>query len=170
MTNSPKLSAAVLLGSAALALAGCNENTAVGNDREAQLEPAPTPAPIMLAHNALANVDTAAIKPQTMTDADIQALGGREGRCAVVLTEVAFPSLLYEPDGLATIKLNGKLIVLPRTGDATFSDSGLTVALQAGDEEGDAGLQAMTMTVVPPGAEDELGYKGYVECYGGAGA
>ena len=169
MTGLSKLSAAALLGSVALALVGCNENTAVGNDREAQLEPAPTPAPIMLARNALANVATAAIKPETMTNADIQALGGREGRCAVLLTEVAFPSLLYEPGGLATIKLNGKLIVLPRTGDATFSDAGLTVALQPGDEEGDAGLQSMTMIIVPPGAEDELGYKGYVQCYEEAG-
>lgn len=151
----------------ALALGGCNQNTAVGNDREAQLEPAPTPAPIMSAGPALANVATALIKPETMTNADIQALGGRQGRCAVVLTEVAFPSFLYEPEGRGAIKLNGRLIVLPRTAVGRFVDAGLTVALRPGDEEGGAGLRSMEMIIVPPGAEDEIGYKGYVQCYDG---
>lgn len=157
--------AAVLCLPIALALAACNQNTAIGNDREAQLEPAPTPAPIMQAGPALANVATAAIKPETMSDVDIQALGGRRGRCAVVLTEVAFPSFLYEPQGQGAIKLNGKLIVLPRTGADRFADAGLIVTLQPGDEEGDAGLQAMEMIVVPPGAKDEIGYSGYVRCF-----
>src|SRR3546814_7615997 len=80
--------------SAALALSACNQNTAAGNDREARVEPAPTPAPIMHAQEALQNVATAIIKPETMSNADVQALGGRQGRCAVVLTEVAFPSFL----------------------------------------------------------------------------
>src|SRR3546814_3462208 len=83
--------------SAALALSACNQNTAAGNDREARVEPAPTPAPIMHAQEALQNVATAIIKPETMSNADVQALGGRQGRCAVVLTEVAFPSFLYLP-------------------------------------------------------------------------
>ena len=166
MTNLP----AAWLGILAFALAACNQNTSVGNDREAQLEPAPTPAPIMQAGPALANVATALIKPETMTNTDIEALGGTDGRCAVVLTEVGFPSFLYEPEGSGAIKLNGKLIVLPRTGEAGFADAGLTVTLRPGDEEGDAGLQAMAMIIVPPRAEDEVGYKGYVRCYDGDGA
>lgn len=148
-------------------LAACNENTSVGNDREAQLEPAPTPAPVMNAAEALRNVATEVIKPETMTKADIQALGGRNGRCAVVLTEVAFPSFLFEREGTGAIKLNGKLIVLPRTGEGEYSDGGLTVTLRPGDEQGDAGLTAMTMIVIPPGAEDEIGYNGYIQCYNG---
>src|SRR3546814_8092992 len=52
--------------SAALALSACNQNTAAGNDREARVEPAPTPAPIMHAQEALQNVATAIIKPETM--------------------------------------------------------------------------------------------------------
>lgn len=162
----PAIPAAIAIPMA-LALAACNQNTSVGNDREAQLEPAPTPAPIMQAGPALANVATTAIKPETMTNADIQALGGRRGRCAVVLTEVAFPSFLYEPGRRGAIKLNGKLIVLPHTGEGRFADAGLIVTLRPGDEEGDAGLQAMEMVVVPPKAEDEIGYKGYVRCYDG---
>ena len=49
-----------------LALAGCNRNTAIGNDREAQLEAAPSPSPIMPPQAALANVSGALVKPETM--------------------------------------------------------------------------------------------------------
>jgi len=162
--------AAALAAPLALALGACNQNSSVGNDREAQLEPAPTAAPIMQAGPALANVATTAIKPETMTNADVQALGGKRGRCAVVLTEIAFPSFLYEPGGAGAIKLNGKLIALPHIGEGRFADGGLIVSLRPGDEEGDAGLRAMEMVVVPPGAEDETGYKGYVRCYDGEAA
>ncbi len=158
-----------LLAVLALPLAACNQNTATGNDREAQIEPAPTPAPIMGVEAALRNVATEIIKPETMSDADVTALGGREGRCAVKLTEVAFPSLLYEPGGSGAIKLNGKLIVLPNTGANEFAAGGLTVTLRILDEEGDAGLQGMEMIVVPPGAKDEIGYRGYVQCFGTEG-
>ncbi|WP_338243397.1 DUF6692 family protein [Aurantiacibacter hainanensis] len=147
-----------------LMLAACNQNTAVGNDREAQIDPAPTPAPIMGAQAALRNVTTAIIKPETMTDADVSALGGMDGRCAVRLTEVAFPSFLYEPGASGAIKLNGKLIVLPRTGQNRFEDGGLIVTLRPLEGEGNAGLPEMEMIVVPPEAEDELGYRGYVQC------
>lgn len=153
----------------ALPLAACNENTAVGNDREAQLEPAPTPAPVTGVEAALRNVATGLVKPETMTDADLTALGGRQGRCAVRLTEVAFPSFLYEPGGSGAIKLNGKLVVLPNAGPNEFADGGLTVALRPLHEDGDAGLRAMEMIVVPPGAKDEVGYHGYVECFGTEG-
>jgi|TARA_R100000501_G_scaffold18540_1_gene40548 hypothetical protein len=151
-----------------LALAACNQNTAVGNDREAQVEPAPTPAPIENAATALRNVSTAIIKPETMSNADIQALGGKQGRCEVILTEVAFPSFLYEPSGQGAIKLNGTLIPLTSTGPNRFSDGELTVQLNLLDEEGNAGSQGMQMIVVPPGAEDEIGYNGYVRCHDGA--
>jgi hypothetical protein len=30
-----------------------------------------------------------------------------------------------------------------------------------------AGLQTMEMIVVPPGADDEIGYRGYVQCFKG---
>jgi len=166
MNMHPSFAAAALV----LALTGCNRNTAVGNDREAQLDPPPTAAPVMHAEAALANVATEIIKPETMSNADIQALGGRSGRCAVKLTEVAFPSFLYRPGGSGAIKLNGKLIALAPAGEGRFADGDLSVMLRPLGEEGNAGLKAMQMIVVPPGATDELGYSGYVQCYDGDAA
>ena len=154
----------------ALPLAACNQNTAVGNDREARVDPAPTPAPIEGASVALANLATAIVKPETMSNADIQALGGKQGKCEVILTEVAFPSFLYAPGGAGAIKLNGKLIPLPSAGKNRFADGGLTVTLNPLDEEGNAGSRGMEMIVVPPGAKDEIGYHGYVRCHDGASA
>ena len=156
---------AALIG-LALASAGCNRNTALGNDREAQLDPAPAPAPIEPPQAALRNVATALIKPETMSDADIEALGGRQGRCVVKLTEVGFPSFLYQPGASGAIKLNGKLIPLPQTGPGRYQAGDLLVTLRPLDDEGNAGLQSMEMIVVPPGADDEIGYRGYVQCFG----
>ena len=158
--------AVLALATGLLALAGCNRNTSPGNDREARVEPPPTAAAVAPAGAALANVATEIIKPETMSDADITALGGRERRCAVVLTEVAFPSFLYTPGSEGAIKLNGKLIVLSAAGENRFAAGDLSVTLRPGDEKGNAGLGAMQMIVVPPGASDELGYSGYVRCYG----
>ncbi|MBS7671775.1 DUF6692 family protein [Croceicoccus gelatinilyticus] len=159
-----------LLGGLGLVLASCNQNTATGNDREAQLEPAPSLAPIEGPASALANVETAIVKPETMSDADIQALGGNKGKCEMILTEVAFPSFLFEPGKSGAIKLNGKLISLKATGENRYEDGGLVVALRQVDEKGNAGSPAMEMIVAPPGAKDELGYRGYARCYNGAAA
>ena len=158
---------AILL--AALPLAACNQNTELGNDREGQIDPAPKPAPVMGATAALANVATELVKPETMPDTDIAALGGRQGRCAVKLTEIGFPSFLFEPKGGGVIKLNGKLIPLPAAGERRFEDGGLLVTLRPVDGTGNAGLEAMEMIVVPPGAKDEIGYRGYIQCFGSKG-
>jgi hypothetical protein len=147
-----------------VALAGCNRNTAIGNDREAQLDAVPTPAPVMAPEDALANVSTALVKPETMNQADLAAIGGLEGRCAVRLTEIAFPSFVFAPGGTGTIKLNGKLVPLPAKGEGRFAQGDLSVILRPRDESGDAGLPGMDMIVLVPGAEDELGYAGFVEC------
>ncbi len=148
----------------ALPLGGCNRNTAPGNDREAQVEPPPTPAPRMEAAAALDNVATAIVKPETMSTADLGALGGLAGKCAVRLTEVAFPSFVYRPGESGTIKLNGKLITLPAAGEGRYAEGGLSVALRPNGEEGDAGLAGVDMILVPPGAKDELGYSGFLDC------
>lgn len=145
-------------------LAACNSNSAPGNDREAQIDAAPTPAPRMGAAEALAGIATAAIQPETMTNADIAALGGLEGRCAIRLTEVSEPSFVYQPQGTGAIRLNGKLIVLPPSGGERFADGGLTVTLRPVEGEGDAGLPEYEMIVMLPGAADELGFRGYRDC------
>jgi len=156
--------ACALLGTAMLP--GCNSNSAPGNDREAQIDPAPTPAPRMGAAEALSGIAVEAVQPETMTDADIAAVGGLEGRCAIRLTEVSEPSFLYRPGGSATIKLNGKLIELAATGDQRFAAGGLTVQLRSVDGEGSAGLPEQEMIVMLPGAKDELGFRGYRQCGG----
>ena len=148
----------------ALTLAACNQNTAPGNDREASLEPPATPAAIEPAAAALANVATAIVKPETMTDADIKAIGGTQGRCIFRLTEVGFPSFVYKPGTEGFIKLNGKLIPLQTAGQDRYSSGKLLVATRDVDETGNAGLEAMEVIVVPPGAKDEIGYRGYTEC------
>lgn len=149
---------------ACLGLAACNQNTALGNDREAQVDAPETAAPIMSAEAALANVSTAIIKPETMSNADLQALGPSAGDCVFKLTEVSFPALAYREGAGATIKLNGKLIPLQSTGAGQFASGDLRVSIRMLDYEGDAGLQGMEMIVVPPGAEDELGYHGFRAC------
>lgn len=162
----PTRIAMVLAG--ALSLTACNQNTAPGNDRAARLDPAPTPAPIEPARTALANVSPGLIKPETMSHADIEALGGRAGRCAMTLTEVAYPSFLFETGAAGVIKLNGKLIPLPEVREGLYRAGGLTVSISLLDEEGNAGSQGMQMIVVPPGAGDEIGFHGYVQCHEGA--
>jgi len=147
-----------------LPLAGCNRNTALGNDREAQLDAAPTPAPVANAAAALDNVAAALIKPETMSSADIAALGGLAGKCAIRLTEVAHPSFVYRSGNSGVIKLNGKLIPLPAVEKNRFEDNGLSVALRPNNDVGDAGLRGMDMIMAPPGAEDELGYAGFADC------
>ncbi len=89
MRRLPALARALL---ATAMLTACNSNSAPGNDREAQIDPAPTPAPRMGAAEALSGIAVEAVQPETMTDADISAVGGLEGRCAIRLTEVSEPS------------------------------------------------------------------------------
>lgn len=99
-----------------------------------------------------------------MSEADLAVIGGLEGRCAVRLTEVAFPSFVFTRGGEGTIKLNGKLVPLPAAGEGRFASGNLSVTLRPRDESGDAGLQGMDMIVLLPGEEDELGYAGFVDC------
>jgi len=109
----------------------------------------------MGAAEALSGIAVEAVQPETMTDADIAAVGGLEGRCAIRLTEVSEPSFLYRPGGPATIKLNGKLIELSATGEQRFAAGGLTVQLRPVEGEGNAGLAEHEMIVMLPGAKDE---------------
>lgn len=154
---------ALILAATAL-LVACNSNSSPSADREAQVDPPPTPAPMMRAAEALSGIAVEAIQPETMSDADIAALGGMAGRCVIRLTSVAFPSFLYEPGGAGTIKLNGKLITLPRPGDQRFADGGLSVLLRPVGGAGNSGLPEEDMIVMLPGAKDELGFRGYRQC------
>lgn len=147
-------------------LAGCNQNTALGNDREAELYPAPEAAPIVSVEEALANVAVEIVKPETMSDADIRAIGGTADRCVFRLTEMSFPAFVYEAGGDAFIKLNGKLVPLRASGENRYMAGGLLIVTRLIDETGNAGLQMQEMMMVPPDAKDELGYRGFAQCYG----
>lgn len=158
--------ATLLAAAAALALAGCNRNTAPGNDAEAQLDHAPTPAPTMAASAALSGIATEAVTIETMNDADVASLGGLEGKCSVRLTAVAFPSFLYDsPRGTGYVKLNAKLIPLAAQGGGLFADGDLRVVVRPVEEAfGDDGRREAELILMLPGAEDELGYRGYEVC------
>ncbi|WP_239805606.1 DUF6692 family protein [Croceicoccus hydrothermalis] len=157
---------AIVAALSALALAGCNRNTAIGNDREADRDPPSHAAPIRPAGTALQNVSTALVKPETMSDADVAAIGGTGGRCVFTLTEVSFPAFVYAPGDRGFIKLNGTLVPLDAVGADRFENGGLVVTTRLLDTRGNAGLRGLEMIVVPPGARDELGYRGYTSCDG----
>ncbi len=146
------------------ALVACNQNTAIGNDREAHLDPPAEASPIEPASSALRNIATALVKPETMSAADIAAIGGTSGRCVYSLTEVGFPTVIYEPGAQAFVKLNGTLIPMQAAGPDHFTSGELLLTMRTLDDEGDAGLQSQEIIIVPPGAGDELGYRGYTTC------
>ena len=86
------------------------------------------------------------------------------GNCAMRMTEVAKPSLVYEEGVRATIKLNGKLVTLPSSGAGRYGDAGLSIELRPVDRQGNAGLTGQEMVLMLPGAADELGFRGYRDC------
>ncbi|NCP23853.1 MAG: hypothetical protein GW854_06865 [Erythrobacter sp.] len=151
----------ITLAGATLLLAACNSNSAPGNDKLAELEKAPTAAPQMAAGPALANAAPGGLYPGILNEADVSSLGGTSGRCVFRMTKVGFPSFIYGGDQAnATIKLNGKLVMLPATEANTFSGDGLTVEM-AENVGSDA---EATMIVRIPGAPNELGFRGVSSC------
>lgn len=150
-------------------LAACNQNTATGNDQQERLDPAPTPAPMAGAAEALSGIAPEVLQPEIMSDADIAALGGLGGSCVIRLTAVAYPSFIYDRGGSwGAVKLNQKLIRLPQTEHGTFAESGLQIVVRPVDEEfGDDGKREAEMIIMLPGAKDELGFRGYEQCYEG---
>lgn len=158
------LAAITLAG--ALLLGACNQNTAPGNDREAQVDPAETAAPQAGAGEALSGIATGAVQPETMSEADIASLGGLAGNCVIRLTGVAFPSFFEDRAGnRGFVKLNGKLVRMNRVGGGRFADGGLTVLVRPVDDgDSNNGLPAAEMIIALPGAKDELGFRGYRDC------
>ena len=148
-----------------LALSACNSNTAHGPDRESQVQAPPTPAPRGSAKQALDGIAAKAIALETMSDADIASLGGYRGHCVFRPTEVGFPSFHFAPRGSGTLKLNQKLITLPRSGENRFADGELEVRLRPVGGEGHASLPEHELILLLPGAKQEHGYRGYLQCF-----
>ncbi|MGE0668518.1 MAG: DUF6692 family protein [Sphingomonadales bacterium] len=149
-----------------LALGACNRNTSPGNDRESQIDPAPAPARVASAAEALAGIAVEAVQPETMSDGEVAALGGPRGRCFIRLTSVGFPSFVHDgPGGKGAIKLNGTLIPLRARQGGIYESGGLGVVIRPVRREfGSDGLRESDMIVMLPGARDELGYRGYEDC------
>lgn len=154
--------AIVSLGLAGM-LAACNSNTAQGNDKLADLENPPAAAPRADAATGLANVSLDGLYPGTMNTADVASIGGAQGRCVFRMTEVGFPAFVYggsRPEG--TIKLNGKLIMVPAQSATRYAGGELTVDVQ---QRQDAGGDA-TLILRMAGTPDELGFRGFATCNG----
>lgn len=146
------------------ATAGCVENTAPGNDREAELDAPESPASVASAAEALSGVATGLLLPEIMSDADRGAAPSVGGEaCLFRMTEVGFPVLLYGSS--AVVKLNGRLVPLPGTGEGRYSDAGVEATVRPLDGDRREARQFPAEFVLRlPGAPDELGFHGYGEC------
>ena len=143
--------------------AGCVENTAPGNDREAHLEPPSNPAEVATVGAALQNVATGALYPQTMTDADLTNLPELGDRCVFRFTRVGLPVFVYGP-ATAVIKLNDKLVPLSPRGEDAYGEGPVQVTIRP-LEEGEAEGPVLTEFVLRlEDAPNELGFRGFLEC------
>lgn len=154
---------AAALAAGLVVAAGCIDNPAPGNDREAELDPPARAAEVATAEAAISGVATGLLKPEIMTDADLESAPRIEDRCTFRFTRVGFPVLVYGSSGV--LKLNGKLVVLPRVGDGRYGAGGVEVRVRPldGGAERETSFAA-EMVVGLPGAPDELGFHGYSGC------
>lgn len=154
---------------ACLMLAGCQHaNPSTGNDAEAALDPPKAAAPQRSAAQALAGVAMEDVQPETMSEADLDSLGGTRDRCVFRLDADGWPSFVY--GGVQTggiLKLNETLVTLPRAGPHAFADSGLQVTLRLLTKDASRDAQRPADLIIRlPQAPQELGFQGYIECHG----
>jgi hypothetical protein len=153
----------VVAATVLLLVAGCAENAAVGNDREAELDPPARPAEAMVAGAALRDIATSLVFPQIMTDADVRNVPVATTRCLFRMTRVGEPVVVFGPQ--AAVKLNGKLVPLPGSGMDTYAADGVTVTIRPLDDASETeGPFEAEFVLRLPGASDELGYHGFAEC------
>jgi hypothetical protein len=149
--------------------ASCTSNTAPGNDREAQLDPAAPAAEIAQADAAIAGVETSLLHPEIMTDADLASIAAAPEQCLFRFTKVGLPVFVYRETGEAgTIKLNGKLVPLPSGGQGSFASGPVRVQLRVIEADAEPEDQRLAeLVLMLTGARDELGYRGFAECAAG---
>jgi hypothetical protein len=150
-------------------LAGCHHaNPSTGNDTEAALDPPKSAAPQRAAASALAGVAMEDVQPETMSQSDLDSLGGIQNRCVFRLDADGWPSFVYGgPQTGAVLKLNETLVTLPSTGPETFADSGLQVTLRPLDRGAVHDSQQEADLIIDlPHTPQELGFQGYIECHG----
>lgn len=152
----------VLAIAAVLFTAACNDNSAVGNDRESELDRPAQPAEVMAAGGALQGIATSLVIPQIMTPADQRNVPAMASSCVFRMTAVGEPVVIYEPRQ-AVVKLNGKLVPLPASEGDTYAADGVTVTVRPLETKAEGTFEAEFVLRLP-GATDELGYHGYADC------
>lgn len=147
----------------ALLTAACTDNSAPGNDREAQVSPPEPPAEVASVGAAIKGVDTGTLIPQAMTDGDLGNVPDLRERCLFRFTRVGLPVFIYGETGV--MKLNGKLASLPGTGEGEFAADGLTVTVRPLEDDPTEGEPFIAELVLHlPDKDHELGYHGFSEC------
>lgn len=148
-----------------IALCGCIENSAPGNDREAHLDP-PAPAAQWAPASSLTAVDAGLLKPQPLTVADLAALPPTTGRCLYRYTRVGLPVFVYPTggSGAATVKLNGRLIPLAPTGPLAFAAGPIRVEIRHPEGPPTDELAEAQLVLHLRDARDELGFHGFATC------
>lgn len=146
-----------------LVAAACTENTAPGNDREAELSPPEAPAEVAGVGAAIEGVGTELLVPQTMTDADLRNVRDMEYRCVFRFTRVGLPVFAYGSTGV--VKLNDKLVPIPATADGRYAAEGVTVTVRPLTRDAGGGEPFVGELVLRlPNAPHERGYHGFSEC------
>ena len=146
-------------------LAACTDNDALGNDREAQLDP-PEPPAEQAPAESLAQVDPGLLKPESISEADLASLSVPGASCRFRYTDVGFPVFLYPAgaDAPAIIKLNGKLITLPPIGGFHYAAGPIRAEMRHSDGVPNGEEEEAILIVRLAGASDELGFLGVAEC------
>jgi hypothetical protein len=111
-------------------------------------------------------VETGLLKPEIMTDADIEVVADDADGCRFRMTRVGFPVFLYPSagQGPGVVRLNGKLIRLPAAGSREYSADGVGVTIRALEEPDGEGPFPAELVLRLPGAAHELGFHGFAEC------
>jgi len=141
--------------------AGCIDNPAPGNDREAALDPPAPPAPRVAVGAAIDGVDPGLLMPEIMTEADRRDLESPGSTCRFRMTRVGFPVAVYGAS--AVVKLNGRLVTLAGTGEGRYATDGVEMTIRP-LEERTSGQFASELILWLPGAPHELGFHGYADC------
>ena len=142
---------------------GCVDNRVPGNDRESALEPAQPAAEMTDVGDAMEGVSTGLLYPEVITDADRRTLPDSAGRCVFRYTRVGFPVFVFD-DAAGVLKLNGRLIRLPASGEGRYSAGSASITFRPLEGDSDEGLYAAELVLRLERAPNEIGFHGYAEC------
>lgn len=141
----------------------CEENSAPGNDREAQISPPEKPAELVSLGEAIEGVGADLLLPQAMTDADLRNVPAEAKDCLFGYTQVSEPVFAYGATGV--LKVNHKLAPLPASPDGRYSAEHVTVVVRPIEEPREGGEPFEAQLVVSlPGADHERGFHGSSRC------